>query len=526
MISNLNIEEREKLADLYEKLKEVKKSQSELNALTEPLNAELDNLEKQEKDYDLEYSELFESQNEEDVERLANITAEMVEISKRKLEIKKKLDEYEPEFEKNNLMAKEYSEEIDHITNVGVFGEGVIHLDKKGNVIKPSEIRVEIQEFKRPEKEPVVSVGKNQIIETKKNVANFIKEKFSITKAELVELKDNIKMTIHYIGNIKENYKEKYNKYYEEKTNKINQIIKNYKNKKAENAKTEEEAENIEFYEGDKKENIEDAMYIEKGKSEIADNLNADLEEKIKNEQKSEIENPDLETIESEKEKSNQLFKNIDKNDIELHNMQRGNNDSESFKTVMPEKKATVSNEKMSLDNAYVESDKLFKNMDKNDIELHNIQRGNNDSESFKTVMPEKKATVSNEKMSLDNAYAESDKLFKNMDKNGEELKQMSQNNYNNIIQVVSEKKNRVATAKPSKISSMIEIFNKIIEKTDAMIDRKAQKKAAKEASNIILNMKKEELEKAKERLKEQEKLNYENYQNSVNEINNMGMAM
>ena len=72
--------------------------QSELNALTEPLNAELDNLEKQEKDYDLEYSELFESQNEEDVERLANITAEMVEISKRKLEIKKKLDEYEPEF--------------------------------------------------------------------------------------------------------------------------------------------------------------------------------------------------------------------------------------------------------------------------------------------------------------------------------------------------------------------------------------------------------------------------------------------
>ena len=474
MISNLNIEEREKLADLYEKLKEVKKSQSELNALTEPLNAELDNLELKEKDYDLEYSKLFESQNEEDVERLANITAEMVEISKRKLEIKKKLDEYEPEFEKNNLMAKEYSEEIDHITNVGVFGEGVIHLDKKGNVIKPSEIRVEIQEFKRPEKEPVVSVGKNQIIETKKNVANFIKEKFSITKAELVELKDNIKMTIHYIGNIKENYKEKYNKYYEEKTNKINQIIKNYKNKKAENAKTEEEAENIEFYEGDKKENIEDAMYIEKGKNEITDNLNADLEEKIKNEQKSEIENPDLETIESEKEKSNQLFKNIDKNDIELHNM----------------------------------------------------QRGNNDSESFKTVMPEKKATVSNEKMSLDNAYAESDKLFKNMDKNGEELKQMSQNNYNNIIQVISEKKNRVATAKPSKISSMIEIFNKIIEKTDAMIDRKAQKKAAKEASNIILNMKKEELEKAKERLKEQEKLNYENYQNIVNEINNMGMAM
>ena len=474
MISNLNVEEREKLADLYEKLKEVKKSQSELNALTEPLNAELDNLEKQEKDYDLEYSELFESQNEEDVERLANITAEMVEISKRKLEIKKKLDEYEPEFEKNNLMAKEYSEEIDHITNVGVFGEGVIHLDKKGNVIKPSEIRVEIQEFKRPEKEPVVSVGKNQIIETKKNVANFIKEKFSIAKAELVELKDNIKMTIHYIGNIKENYNEKYNEYYEEETNKVNQIIENYKNKKAENAKTEEEAENIEFYEGDKKENIEDAMYIEKGKNEITDNLNADLEEKIKNEQKTEIENPDLETIESEKEKSNQLFKNIDKNDIELHNMQRGNNDSESFKTVMPEKKATVSNEKMSLDNAYVEGDKLFKNMDKND----------------------------------------------------EELKQMSQNNYNNIIQVVSEKKNRVATAKPSKISSMVETFNKIIEKTDAMIDRKAQKKAAKEASNIILNMKKEELEKAKERLKEQEKLNYENYQNSVNEINNMGMAM
>lgn len=476
MISNLNIEEREKLADLYEKLKEVKKSQSELNALTEPLNAELDNLEKQEKDYDVEYSELFESQNEEDVERLANITAEMVEISKRKLEIKKKLDEYEPEFEKNNLMEKEYGEEIDHITNVGVFGEGVIHLDKKGNVIKPSEIRVEIQEFKRPEKEPVVSVGKNQIIETKKNVANFIKEKFSIAKAELVELKDNIKMTIHYIGNIKENYNEKYNEYYEEETNKVNQIIENYKNKKAENAKTEEEAENIEFYEGDKKENIEDAMYIEKGKNEITDNLNSDLEEKIKNEQKSEIEieNPDLETIESEKEKSNQLFKNIDKNDIELHNMQRGNNDSESFKTVMPEKKATVSNEKMSLDNAYVESDKLFKNMDKND----------------------------------------------------EELKQMSQNNYNNIIQVVSEKKNRVATAKPSKISSMIETFNKIIEKTDAMIDRKAQKKAANEAKNIILNMKKEELEKAKERLKEQEKLNYENYQNSVNEINNMGMAM
>lgn len=476
MISNLNIEEREKLADLYEKLKEVKKSQSELNALTEPLNAELDNLEKQEKDYDLEYSELFESQNEEDVERLANITAEMVEISKRKLEIKKKLDEYEPEFEKNNLMEKEYGEEIDHITNVGVFGEGVIHLDKKGNVIKPSEIRVEIQEFKRPEKEPVVSVGKNQIIETKKNVANFIKEKFSIAKAELVELKDNIKMTINYIGNIKENYNEKYNEYYEEETNKVNQIIENYKNKKAENAKTEEEAENIEFYEGDKKENIEDAMYIEKGKNEITDNLNADLEEKIKNEQKSEIEieNPDLETIESEKENSNQLFKNIDKNDVELHNMQRGNNDSESFKTVMPEKKATVSNEKMSLDNAYVESDKLFKNMDKND----------------------------------------------------EELKQMSQNNYNNIIQVVSEKKNRVATAKPSKISSMIETFNKIIEKTDAMIDRKAQKKAANEAKNIILNMKKEELEKAKERLKEQEKLNYENYQNSVNEINNMGMAM
>lgn len=474
MISNLNVEEREKLADLYEKLKEVKKSQSELNALTEPLNAELDNLEKQEKDYDLEYSELFESQKEEDIERLANITSEMVEISKRKLEIKKKLDEYEPEFEKNNLMEKEYGEEIDHITNVGVFGEGVIHLDKKGNVIKPSEIRVEIQEFKRPEKEPVVSVGKNQIIETKKNVANFIKEKFSIAKAELVELKDNIKMTIHYIGNIKENYNEKYNEYYEEETNKVNQIIENYKNKKAENAKTEEEAENIEFYEGDKKENIEDAMYIEKGKNEITDNLNADLEEKIKNEQKTEIENPDLETIESEKEKSNQLFKNIDKNDIELHNMQRGNNDSESFKTVMPEKKATVSNEKMSLDNAYVEGDKLFKNMDKND----------------------------------------------------EELKQMSQNNYNNIIQVVSEKKNRVATAKPSKISSMVETFNKIIEKTDAMIDRKAQKKAAKEASNIILNMKKEELEKAKERLKEQEKLNYENYQNSVNEINNMGMAM
>ena len=214
MISNLSIEEREKLADLYEKLKEAKKSQSELNVLTEPLNAELDNLEKQEKDYDLEYSELFESQKEEDIERLANITSEMVKISKRKLEIKKKLDEYEPDFEKNNSMVKEYSKEIDYITNVGVFGEGVVHLDEEGKVIKSeSEIKVEIQEFKRPEKEPVITISKNQIIETKKNVADFIKEKFNSVKSKTIELEENIEKAKKYISDKKEQYKETYNRY-------------------------------------------------------------------------------------------------------------------------------------------------------------------------------------------------------------------------------------------------------------------------------------------------------------------------
>ena len=473
MISNLSIEEREKLADLYEKLKEAKKSQSELNILTEPLNAELDNLEKQEKDYDLEYSELFESQKEEDIERLANITAEMVKISKRKLEIKKKLDEYEPDFEKNNSMAKEYSKEIDHITNVGVFGEGVVHLDEEGKVIKPeSEIKVEIQEFKRPEKEPVITVSKNQIIETKKNVADFIKEKFNSVKSKIIELEENVEKAKQFISDKKEQYKETYNRYYEEEDKKVNQIIEDYKNKQAKNAKAEEEAENIEFYEGDKKDSIEDAMYIE---NEKIDELNSELEDKIEEEKhiESEIQEPLVENV-APKEENNELFKNADKNDIELHNMQRGNNDIESFETVIPEKKATVSNENMSLDKAYGEGDQLFKNIDKND----------------------------------------------------EELKQMSQNNYNNIIQVISEKKNRVATAKPSKIPSMVETFNKLKEKIDAIVDNEAQKAAIRDANNRIISMKKEELEKAKERLKEQEKLNYANYQNSINEINNMGMAM
>lgn len=476
MISNLSIEEREKLADLYEKLKEAKKRQSELNVLTEPLNAELDNLEKQEKDYDLEYSELFESQKEEDIERLANITAEMVKISKRKLEIKKKLDEYEPDFEKNNSMVKEYSKEIDHITNVGVFGEGVVHLDEEGNVIKPeSEIKVEIQEFKRPEKEPVITVSKNQIIETKKNVADFIKEKFNSVKSKIIELEENVEKAKKYISDKKEQYKETYNRYYEEEDKKVNQIIEDYKNKQAKNAKAEEEAENIEFYEGDKKDSIEDAMYIENEMNEKIDELNSELEDKVEEEKyiESEIQEPLVENVEPKKE-NNELFKNTDKNDIELHNMQRGNNDSESFETVIPEKKATVSNENMSLDKAYGEGDQLFKNIDKND----------------------------------------------------EELKQMSQNNYNNIIQVISEKKNRVATAKPSKIPSMVETFNKLKEKIDAIVDNEAQKAAIRDSNNRIISMKKEELEKAKERLKEQERINYANYQNSVNEINNMGMAM
>ena len=65
------------------------------------------------------------------------------------------------------------------------------------------------------------------------------------------------------------------------------------------------------------------------------------------------------------------------------------------------------------------------------------MQRGNNDSESFQTVIPEKKATVSNENMSLDKAYGEGDQLFKNIDKNDEELKKMNKNNYNNIIQII-----------------------------------------------------------------------------------------
>ena len=473
MISNLSIEEREKLADLYEKLKEAKKSQSELNVLTEPLNAELDNLEKQEKDYDLEYSELFESQKEEDIERLANITAEMVKISKRKLEIKKKLDEYEPDFEKNNSMAKEYSKEIDHITNVGVFGEGVVHLDEEGKVIKPeSEIKVEIQEFKRPEKEPVITVSKNQIIETKKNVADFIKEKFNSVKSKIIELEENVEKAKQFISDKKEQYKETYNRYYEEEDKKVNQIIEDYKNKQAKNAKAEEEAENIEFYEGDKKDSIEDAMYIE---NEKIDELNSELEDKIEEEKhiESEIQEPLVENV-APKEENNELIKNADKNDIALHNMQRGNNDIESFETVIPEKKATVSNENMSLDKVYGEGDQLFKNIDKND----------------------------------------------------EKLKQMSQNNYNNIIQIISEKKNRVATAKSSKIPSMVETFNKLKEKIDTIVDNEVQKKAIKDANNRIISMKKEELEKAKERLKEQEKLNYANYQNSINEINNMGMAM
>lgn len=476
MISNLSIEEKQRLAELYENLKEVKKSQADLNEKTEPLNEELEKLEKEEKDYDLEYSELFESQKEEDIERLANITAEMVNISQKKLEIRKKLDEYEPEFEKYNDMVQEYNIEIDNITNVGVFGEGVVHLDKKGNVIKTeSGIKVEIQEFKRPEKEPVVAVNKNQIIETKKSVADFIKEKFSSAKAKIVELKENVTKAVKYIGNIKKDYEEKYNEYYEEESERVNQIIEDYKNKRAKNAKVEEEAEKIEFYDGDKKDSIEDAMYIDNETNKEIDKLNSELEDKSEEEKhiESEIQEPLVESVEP-KEENNALFKNIDKSDIELHNMQRGNNDSESFETVIPEKQATVSNERMSLDNAYGEGEQLFKNIDKND----------------------------------------------------EELNRMNQNNYNNIIQVISEKKNRVATAKPSKIPSMVETFNKLKEKIDAIVDNEAQKNAAKTANNRITSMKKEELEKAKERLKEQERINYANYQNSVNEINNMGMAM
>ena len=304
MISNLSIEEKQRLAELYENLKEVKKSQADLNEKTEPLNEELEKLEKEEKDYDLEYSELFESQKEEDIERLANITAEMVNISQKKLEIRKKLDEYEPEFEKYNDMVQEYNIEIDNITNVGVFGEGVAHLDKKGNVIKTeSGIKVEIQEFKRPEKEPVVAVNKNQIIEAKKSVADFIKEKFSSAKAKIVELKENVTKAVKYIGNIKKDYEEKYNEYYEEESERVNQIIEDYKNKRAKNAKVEEEAEKIEFYDGDKKDSIEDAMYIDNETNKEIDKLNSELEDKKEAENiVPEVREPLIEDIETKVE--------------------------------------------------------------------------------------------------------------------------------------------------------------------------------------------------------------------------------
>lgn len=470
MISNLSVEERQKLADLYSKLSDVKKSQLELNELTEPLNKELEDLEKKELDYDVEYKNLFESQKLEDIKRLSEITTEMVSISNRKNEIKEKLDGYEPDFEKYNSMVEEYNSEIDLITNVGVFGNGVVQLDKSGNVIKEeNELKVEIQEFKTPAIMPIVNTTKSQIIETKKNVSEFIREKFENVKTELISLGDNVTKVKDFIESKKELYKEIYDKQYLEEEKKVNQIIEDYKNKKEENARTEKEAENLEFY-TESQDNIADKMYIEQDNNK----------------------------------------ENIKSEDVEV---------------------------KTSIEPMVLDSDansKLFANIDKNDIELQNIERGKNNSNEFDVVIPENKATISNENTILYGAYDENNKLFTNMDKNDEELEKMQKQSevgkYDNITQVVSGSKNRVATAKSSKIPSMVEVFNTIKDKVNNSIDsavENAAKFKSKESANVVLNgIKKEELEAAKEKLKEGQRKLQEDYSNSLDAINNMGMAM
>lgn len=355
MISGLNLDEREELAELTSKLNEVVQKQNELDKKTRPLNEELANLEMEEKNLDDEYEGIYASTNLEDMQKSANITEKMVEIANRKREIETNLNEYEPEFKQNNSLIEEYKKKIEFIVSLnkeGVLGNGVTYLNAEGKVVNSiDEVNVKVEPFVKPTNKVVVNMSKNQIIETKKNVSNFIKEAYNKVSNLMIDLKSKKKELVDFINKKVEDAKTKYNEYYEQEEQRVNEIIDSYRKEKELKDKVEEAADNLELYNSnqveEEKENIDQALYmdnkelsipvdvIEKNSPEI-DNavevvsnvVNNDVlseeNNQINNEILSEETNEKVEEIQNNIDNENdKLFKNIDKYDEELQRMQK-----------------------------------------------------------------------------------------------------------------------------------------------------------------------------------------------------------
>lgn len=333
-ISGLNLEEREELNNLYSELKEVTNQKKSLDSITRPLYEELSSLEEIEKKYDSEYEKLNGSVDLVDIEKLSSIAENMVEIANKKASIKAKLDEKEPEFKSINQKIEDCNRKIHFITNYednSVLGEGVTYLNRKGEVVNSiEEVNIMVSYSMLPE---IIKNGifpnkdKNQIIQAKNNVVNFINgvyQKHDGFKTKISNAKEHV---IEFLNSVMDSY----NKHYTEKEKSVNEIIEAYEREKQGEIQVEKEADNMQFFLSTQKENINSAMYMDSidNKSDVLDNNSLEVNSSLEVESKTiPVESKRVDTkgiIEDDN-----LFRNIDKYDEELQRMKK----EEEFKNV------------------------------------------------------------------------------------------------------------------------------------------------------------------------------------------------
>lgn len=251
-ISDLDLKLREELSELYKGLADVVKAQEDLDAITRPLYDELSTLEKQEKEYDLQYEKLSGSTNLDDIVMLKNLADDMVEIANSKEHLLSELDKHEPKYKELKRKKEEYSRNIDNITNDSVLGSNVTYLEKKGNVVDTLEkvntrvIPALLPDSIKKTVSTTMNISKNQIIQTRSNVSNYIKGEYGKSSDFLAKLENIKESTITFLNNIKGTFTDSHN----DMNNKRNELIESYKRENEMVQEAEEEASNMKLYNG------------------------------------------------------------------------------------------------------------------------------------------------------------------------------------------------------------------------------------------------------------------------------------
>ena len=302
-ISDLSIEEKIKLADLHKELEEVVKSRSSIDNVIYPLFEQYDKLTEEEKMLDSDYDELTSNDigglglAEESSTRLSDIVSRIEEIAKEKknledqiLEANKQYDdikEKEINLESEIKSVKSISKENKSYSVFSNNPDDMVYLDKKGNVIGNNVIIKKDHLLDNVDtSDVVVNFKKSAIINTSKNVTNYIKSVYNSSKNIKIEIPNLAEKVSSVIKKTIDTAKQAYKEGYESEEKLVDQIIDRYKKAQEKQKQIENEADNLKLV-GD--ESINSKMYLDNNEINIETPRVVD-DSKIKEEKKDDLE--------------------------------------------------------------------------------------------------------------------------------------------------------------------------------------------------------------------------------------------